>query len=204
MKKARVKKQVAVIHGGDSFKSRKAMLKFLKAWRLDFSRYQKSYTDWKGTLAATLGSGYEVIRPDMPSKQNARYEEWKIWFGKFIPHLRAEVILIGHSLGGLFLAKYLSENNFRKKIRGVFLVAAPWSDGDFVLKKDLKKLEKQAGNIFLYQSKDDRVVKFATINNYRAQLPTATVRIFKNRGHFKQAHVPELVRDIRGLVHRGS
>ncbi len=60
----------------------------------------------------------------MPNKTNAQFEEWKIWFEKFIPFLNDGVILVGHSLGGVFLAKYLSENKFPKKIGGVFLVSA--------------------------------------------------------------------------------
>ena len=43
-------------------------------------------------------------------RTNARYEEWKIWFERMIPFLNDNVILVGHSLGGIFFVKYLSEN----------------------------------------------------------------------------------------------
>lgn len=62
----------------------------------------------------------------MPNGNNAQYIEWKIWFERLLPFLNDGVILIGHSLGGIFLAKYLSENNFSIKVRAAILIAAPF------------------------------------------------------------------------------
>ena len=66
-------------------------------------------------LDKVLGGGYEVLIPQMPNSQNARYSEWKILFEKIISILDDEIILIGHSLGGIFLVKYFSENDYAKK-----------------------------------------------------------------------------------------
>ena len=98
--------QIIVIHGGHSFKNYKTYLSYLKNKQIDFERYKSNKVGWKKSLIKDLGRGYEVILPDMPNKANAKYLEWKIWFKKFIPHLKSKVILIGHSLGGIFLAKY--------------------------------------------------------------------------------------------------
>ena len=38
------------------------------------------------------------------------------------------MILIGHSLGVIFLVKYLSENNFRVKTNKLILLALPYDD----------------------------------------------------------------------------
>lgn len=195
----RTKRQVVVIHGGESFRTHAAYLSFLRRLRLDFSRYRAPKSGWKGTLGAALGRPFEVIQPSMPNKLNARYAEWKIWFRKFIPHLNREVVLVGHSLGGLFLAKYLSEKYFPRRIRATLLVAPAGSEGDFRLPKNLTLLERQGGKIFLYQSEDDRIVPFKSLLWYQKRLPGATVRIFRNRGHFNQATFPELARDIRNL-----
>lgn len=192
--------QVVVIHGGNSFKTHREAVSFLKRRPLDFSRYLVPTMNWKGTLGTALGKRYVVIQPDMPNKQNAKYAEWKIWFEKFIPHFNKEVSLVGHSLGGLFLAKYLSENVLPKKILGTFLVAAaPFGRGGFLRPKSLKRLEHRGGKIFLYQSVDDPLVKFTDFEKYEKMLPGATARVFKNRGHFNQPGFPELVRDIRSL-----
>jgi hypothetical protein len=199
-----MKKQVVVIHGGDTFSTYKEYISFLKNYKIDFGRLKKK--GWKEGLSEKLGRGFEVIAPRMPNKTNARYLEWKIWFRKFLPHIKNSVVLIGHSLGGIFLAKYLSENKFPKKIKGVFLVAAPYDSKDsdhslvdFVLPRNLKRLEEQGGQIFIYHSKDDPVVPFANFKKYVKALARAHAAIFKNRGHFVQEEFPEIVKDIKSL-----
>lgn len=161
---------------------------------------------WRDTIAKTLGHHYEVLTPIMPNSNNAKYLEWKIWFKKIEPFLENEVVLIGHSLGGIFLAKYLSEHKFLKKIRAIFLIAAPFDDkkekdslADFSLPTDLSRFATQAGNIFLYHSKDDPVVSLYHVEKYKQALPHARVVVFYNRGHFSQESLPELVRDIKSL-----
>jgi hypothetical protein len=171
---------------------------------LDFKR---SITKgWKESLGEKLGKNFEVILPRMPNSLNAKYLEWKIWFEKMIPFFNKEVVLGGHSLGGIFLVKYLSENKFPKKILGTFLVAAPFDEkdadytlADFKLPKDLSRLEKQGGKLFFYQSQDDSIVPFKDFGKYKKALPGANFREFKNRDHFGQATFPELVRDIKKL-----
>src|SRR4026208_1089333 len=102
-----MKKQVVVIHGGDAFETHSEYIAFLKEYVVDSLKF---FTDtrWKARLQTDLEEEYEVISPKMPNAFNARYEEWKIWFEKLIPLLDNEVILVGHSLGGIFIAKYLS------------------------------------------------------------------------------------------------
>ena len=117
--------------------------------------------------------------------------------------MKDNVVLIGHSLGGLFLAKYLSENLFHKKISGLFLVAAPHSGtediGDFGLTSDLEKVWEQCQNIHLYQGEDDPVVPASEVEEYRKAWPEAKVHIFPDRGHFNQEEFPELVEEIKRL-----
>ena len=127
-----MKKQIVIIHGGDTFATREEYLSFLRNYEINIERFNTDKTDWKPWVRKMLQDEYEVITPQMPNKTNAQYGEWQLWFDKFIPFLNDGVILIGHSQGGIFLAKYLSENQFPKKIGGVMLVAAPYdkdSDG---------------------------------------------------------------------------
>jgi uncharacterized protein len=200
-----MKRQIILIHGGDVFENYDQYLSFLKNQkRVDFERYQSRKKDWKETLNEKLCDDYEVISPQMPNKQNAKYLEWKIWFDKFIPYFEPKVILIGHSLGGTFLAKYLAENDFPKKIRATFFVAPVFDEinikeslADFKLPETLEKLEKQGGKIFLYHSKDDPVVPFADFEKFKKALKNATGRIFTDRGHFGQEEFPEIIKDIK-------
>ncbi len=199
-----MKKQVILIHGGTTFDRYKEYLSFLKKQKIDLERFRQE--KWANSLRVKLGRRFDVLLARMPNPANAKYEEWKILFRKIAPKLKNNVILIGHSLGGIFLAKYLSENKFPKKIRATILIAPPYDDknmeeslGDFKLPKSLKRLEKQGGRIFLYHSEDDKVVPFAHLEKYKKVLPSATVRKFKKREHFSQASFPELVRDIKLL-----
>jgi len=201
-----MKKQIIVIHGGDTFDTYEDYMEFLKDREIDFEEYRTSKIGWKKTLGGELGSEYEVITPTMPNKMNAQYAEWKIWFEKFIPHLEPEIMLLGHSLGGTFLAKYLSEDCFPKTIRATFLIApafdavdADYSMGDFIVPESFDLFAKQGGRIFLYGSTDDPVVPPADLGKFSAKLPEATVRRFTDRGHFNQESFPELVEDIRDL-----
>ena len=188
-----------VIHGGNPFKTYKEYISFLKNRRIDIERYRSAKSDWKRTLGKALGARFEVLLPDMPNPLNAKYAEWKIWFEKFVPYCRPGIVFVGHSLGGLFLAKYLSETDFPKRIRATFLVAPSWSKGDFLLPKTFQKFNAQGGKIFLYHSKDDPVVPFFNFLRYQKQLPDATGRTFRDGGHFNHPAFPELVEDIRGL-----
>ncbi len=199
-----MKQQVLIVHGGDTFATYNDYLFFLKTKDIDLEKLQ--YKNWKETISKDLGNNYQVITPHMPSKNNAKYLEWKIWFEKFIPFLKDNIILVGHSLGGIFLIKYLSENIFPKKINAVFLISAPYDDNvsdyslaDFVLAQSLEQFQKQAGQIFLYNSKDDPVVNFSDFEKYAKALPNATQRIFTDKGHFNQENFPELAADIKRL-----
>jgi len=164
----------------------------------------KAARDWKDTLQEKIGDDFDVFVPNMPNKTNARYDEWKIWFEKIIDKLEDNLILIGHSLGGTFLAKYLSENNLSKKIKALILVSSPHDDKDlaeplaeFNIKLSLKKLVKQCPKIYLINSKDDPAVPESELEKYKKELPGAEVIVFEDRGHFWQEEFPELVELIK-------
>lgn len=209
-----MKKQIILIHGGDTFNSYKKYLKFLKNKEIDFKRHKDGKSDWKNGLAVKLGPSFEVISPSMPNKTNAKYLEWKIWFEKFIPHLNQDVRLAGHSLGGTFLAKYLSENYFSKTILATFLIAPtygahshksttgknwdfPHPLGDFRLSENLEKLSRQGGKIFIYGSENDPIVPVSDFQKYAEKIKGSVFRKFTDRGHFNDEEFPELITDIK-------
>ncbi len=195
-----MKRQIVIIHGGNAFEKYEEYIAYLTAKEL---RIEKLLSQgWKLNLGQKLGNTYQVLNPQMPNSLNARYAEWKIWFEKIIPLLDDTVAFIGHSLGGIFLAKYLSENTYPKKIRATFLIAAPYNTKDqhplvdFIITEDLSLFAQQAGEIFLYQSTDDMVVPFENVTSYQKALPNAQIRIFKDKQHFNQEEFPELIADI--------
>ena len=142
----------------------------------------------------------------MPLQENAKYDEWKIYFERFFPYLRNNIILIGSSLGGIFLAKYLSENRFPKKILSAYLICAPYDNttptedlvGGFRLGVDLSLMEKNCKDVTFMFSKDDDVVPISHAGKYRKKLPNANIIIYESKnGHFKIERFPEIVRMIK-------
>ncbi|MDB5237033.1 MAG: hypothetical protein JWL88_135 [Parcubacteria group bacterium] len=200
-------KQVVVVHGGETFASYEAYLAWLRMAQIDIGYQPERY--WKSSLQQDLGEEYQIILPRMPNSLNARYSEWKTWFDKYIHQVEDGVVLVGHSLGGIFLAKYLSTENPEKRIAAVLLVAAPfdeeYEDGnssslnDFALPESLEKMQSQTGVIHLFQSTDDPVVAYSSVQKYKVALPEAILHMFSDRRHFDQESFPELVEVIRSL-----
>ena len=139
----------------------------------------------------------------MPNDINARYAEWKIWLEKYRPFIRSNAVFVGHSQGGIFLAKYFSETTWPKNVGALILVAPPHNRtkgiGDFRLQKSLTKLGRQIQNITIFHSTDDHIVPYAEMAVYGKALPGVQLRTLKKRGHITQAHFPELVRLIKSL-----
>lgn len=199
------KTQVFIIHGGTTFKNKKDYLSYLKNKKVSTEKR----LNWAGDyLENSLGKNFQLIRPRMPKQDDAKYEEWKIMFERYIPLLKNGVILMGNLLGGIFLAKYLSEHKFSKKIKAVFLTCAPFDDttptedlvGGFKLKSDLSLIEKNCKNVTMLFSADDDVVPVSHAEKYRAKLKNTKIVIYKSKnGHFDVPKFPEIIKMIKSL-----
>jgi predicted alpha/beta hydrolase family esterase len=53
---------------------------------------------------------------------------WIVQLEKELSTLDGELILIGHSLGGSVLLKYLSEEDCHQSISGLYMIATPYWD----------------------------------------------------------------------------
>lgn len=199
-----MKKQIIVIHGGTIFNAYEEYISYLKNKDVNAEDF-KTRKDWKNSLEKELGIDFEIFTPRMPNKTNVRYEEWKIWFERMIPFLNDDAVFIGHSLGGIFLAKYFSENLFPKKIKAAFLVAAPFYDKNSkefpedTLPLSLEKFTKQVEKIYLLHSKDDPIVHFEHVNKYKNALPNSEAITFTDRQHFNQESFPEIVALLKNI-----
>lgn len=197
------KHQILLIHGGETFKNRRDYLKYLKTRSVTTVARKR----WAGEyLDKSLGKGFEIIRPRMPLQDNAQYEDWKIYFERHLPLLRSKFILIGNSLGGIFLAKYLSEQRLSKKALSTILTCAPFDNtlpgedlvGGFTLKADLSLIEKNTKNLHLLFSKDDPVVPASHAEKYRKKLRNAHIVVYKSKnGHFIVPTFPEIIKLIK-------
>jgi len=204
-----MKQQVLFVPGGDSFASREGFLEHLRTTPLrdTLTERPRLFVD---TLRSELGSGFEVYLPTMPNKQNADYEEWSLWFERYLELLHDNVIFIGWSLGGLFLAKYLTEHKPEIHIKALFLLAAPAPDftgeGNNTGERfrfapgALRALREQVDHIEIWHSADDFVVPIGNAAVYQKHLPRAVTRLFVDKNHFLLPELPELVEIIRNLA----
>ncbi len=200
------KTQILFIHGGGTFKSRKDFFNYISKVKVSLDSTAK----WHGLyFDKKLGSKFEILRPTMPMKDDARYEEWKVYFEKLFPYLRSNIILIGRSLGAIFLAKYLSENKFPKKILATYLIAPPFDDtlpeedlcGGFKLKSDLSLLEKNSPKLYLMFSENDNVVPISHADKFRKKLKKVNIIIYPDKnGNFKVSEFPEIVKMIKNNI----
>jgi predicted alpha/beta hydrolase family esterase len=157
------------------------------------------------SLQHALGAAYAVRYPKMPDEDRRVYEAWKERIAEELDALEGEVILVGHSLGGSILLKYLSEEEVEKPIAGLLLVATPywgvedWEVGEYALPEDFASKIPKEVSMFLYHSRDDEVVPFAHAALYAQKLPRATVRVFDGRGHQFDDDLSEVAQDIKRL-----
>lgn len=211
------KQQVIIVGGGETFDTREDYLSWLEN-QMTFEpfRYATRKKNWKENLQADLngwfGSKYEVAYLSMPNKLDAKYDAWKIYFDRIIPHLRDGVILVGHSLGGLFLSKYLGESkDFPVKVSAVCLISTPLScyssstgrgfnnEGFGGFSIELERYcqsDCDFGECHVFHSVDDTVVPLK--DSVYQNCTNFTPHTFSDRGHFiHDEHFPELVSVIK-------
>lgn len=199
-----MKKQLVHIHGGMTFKTKKEYVAWLRTREITLEKRVK----WsEGYLDTALGGKFEIIRPKMPMADNARYEEWEIVFERYFPFLRDGVVLMGMSLGGVFLAKYLSTKKFPLRIGRVILVAPPFDNSlpdedlvhGFAVRGELSGLSKNCKDVHFFFSPHDDVVPIGHCEKYAQKLPFAKFNIMENvEGHFQMVEFPEVATVIRG------
>lgn len=198
------KTQIFFVHGGMTFEDRGDYLDYLKNRKISIEERVK----WNGDyIKNALKDDFHLIRPRMPLQDFAQYEDWKIYFERFFELLDDSIILVGTSLGGIFLAKYLSENKFPKKILSVYLVCPPFDNsvigeelvGGFELQSDLSMIEDNCKNVTLMFSRDDDCVPVEHAEKYREKLPNSNIIIYESKnGHFIIEEFPEIVEMIKG------
>jgi predicted alpha/beta hydrolase family esterase len=140
----------------------------------------------------------------MPDEENATYAVWSGEIETRLAGLKGPVALVGHSVGGSVLLKYVCERQPGQRIAGLFVVAAPfwgasedwrWDEG--ALPADAAS--KLAGDwpLVFYHNRDDEVVPFEHLAEYAAKLPRATIRALEEGGHQFGNDLAVVAADIR-------
>jgi len=201
------RKQILFVSGGLTFKDNQQAIEYYKNKDIDEVWDSKSWREW---LFWSLENQADLVNVKMPMKDSADYEVWKIIFEKYFVKLNSnELVLIGYSLGTIFLMKYLLENGFSKKIKQLHLVAPivgnefqPATDtentGTFTFDyQNISQLEKYCEEIYIWHSKDDAMCSFKNAQYINENLPKSILQTFENRGHFFQSTFFELFDVLR-------
>lgn len=129
--------------------------------------------------------GIETHAPEMPEPYKPVYERWSGVF-EALP-IGPDTILIGHSCGGGFLVRWLSEN---KVAVGQVVLVAPWVDPtkkfapdffDFSIDTHLASRTKA---ITLFISEDDDRDELITCEILATHIEGLVVKRFTDYGHF--------------------
>ncbi len=147
--------------------------------------------------------------PEMPKAYMPHYEDWKSTFEQF--NIDEETILIGHSCGGGFLVRWLSENNIKV---GQVILVAPWINPMYPTKIPREMFEpefftfdidenlasKTAGVKIMY-STDDHAEVLESIKILKSKLKNVEFQEFTGKRHFtfksmQTDKFPELLANI--------
>lgn len=189
--------QILFIHGGESYSSYDTYITNLRAATLDYDRliYRRRWRDW---IADQLTPEYAILTPTFPNGSNAQYDEWVIYFEKILPFLQDGSILVGHSLGAMFLAKYLHTHTLPFRARRIILIAAQHgacgdeTDGSFVV-DSASGIEHSCDEVHLFHSEDDPVVPYGSLHAMANDIPEAIIHSYTDQAHFSGSTFPDLL-----------
>ena len=139
--------------------------------------------------------------PEMPVPYEPEYQAWKEMFERF--QLDEDTILIGHSCGGGFIIRYLSENDIHI---GKVVLVAPWIDPDKTLTNGMfdftidPNIVSKTKGITIFESTNDMKSVQDSIEKLKNEIKDIKVVTFKDYGHFcyknmNTAKFPELLEE---------
>lgn len=130
-----------------------------------------------------------AVAIEPPRPWAPRYDAWKKEFEKF--DITPETVLVGHSCGGGFLVRWLSEN--KDKRVGKVVLVAPWiNPDDYEISDTADFFEfdidpdfpSRTGGVTVFISSDDEPSVVKTVDILKSTVNGLTVREFTGKGHF--------------------
>lgn len=130
-----------------------------------------------------------TVAIEPPKPWQPRYEIWKREFEKF--DITPNTVLVGHSCGGGFLVRWLSEN--KDKQVGKVVLVAPWlnpennpsSDtADFFEFEIDPKIASRTAGLVIFNSDNDMETIHKSVEIIRSKVTDVGYREFHSKGHF--------------------
>ncbi len=141
--------------------------------------------------------------PEVPHAYEPDYAIWQREFERF--EVTPETILVGHSCGGGFLVRWLSEH--KDLIVDKVVLVAPWLDPSRESTKEFfnfeidSKLASRVRKLVIFHSDDDGEAIQKTVQILRDEIPGHVFREFHKYGHFthvdmQTSEFPELLEEL--------
>lgn len=144
------------------------------------------------------------IEPPFPFRP--RYDEWKKEFERF--DLNPDTVLVGHSCGGGFLVRYLSEHKDVKV--GRVVLVAPWMNPDNYAVSDTADFfdfeidpdfPSRTTGVAVFISSDDEPSVVKTVDILKEKVRGLEIKQYADKGHFcledlGTVEFPELLKEI--------
>lgn len=147
--------------------------------------------NWLPWLKSELEElGCNVTIPKFPTPQSQSLDAWLEILNRHKRQITEDTILVGHSLGGLFLLRVLER--LPHPVAAAYLVAAPigvkpilYYKGDekfSSFKFDWEEIKKKAGHFFVYHSDNDPYVSLGNGQELARHLGV-NLTFIPNAGH---------------------
>ncbi|OVE79457.1 hypothetical protein BVY00_00385 [bacterium G20] len=140
--------------------------------------------------------------PEVPHAHSPQYESWRKEVERF--EIGPDTILVGHSCGGGFWFRWLSEHS-DIKVGKVVLVAPSlglsWTENkDFFDYKIDKNITSRTKRLIIFYSDNDKQSTLDAVKYYKDYVSGIQIRQFQGLGHFthkdmKTSEFPELLEE---------
>jgi predicted alpha/beta hydrolase family esterase len=146
-----------------------------------------------------------TVSIEMPNGYYPQYEVWKKELERY--DITPETILVGHSCGGGFLVRWLSETDIKV---GKVVLVAPWLgyeignepfDSTFFNFTIDPSLASKTNSLHVFVSNDDHDSIQHSVDVIMGKIKDVNVRTFESKGHFTLSslggpELPELAEEL--------
>jgi predicted alpha/beta hydrolase family esterase len=139
----------------------------------------------------------------MPNEDEPDYATWSVQIAHELAEMPAGSVVVGHSLGGSVLIKWLVDLRKKISLGPVFLISAPfwdeqseWIWRDVELPPDAKDRLPRDLTLFIYHGAADDLIAPEHAKLYARLLPRATLRLLPGRDHQLNDDLSEIAEEI--------
>lgn len=150
--------------------------------------------------------GHSVIRFNQLDTDNPNQVAWLKETAKQVGYVNVKTLLVGFSLGGATILRFLETLDEDAKIGGVFLLGAPADPLGYAELADFFKtdfnweqIKSICHNFYVYSSDNDEVVPPAHGKILSEKL-NAKLKVVKGAWHFNVEELPDVLSDIKTTI----